>query len=484
MSTLSMPEAQAILRSRGIAPADYEDALFRAATGDLELLRLLLAAGAGVNCYRFQKGTPLTVAVEAGKREAVRLLLQAGAAPDPETDERLSMDAPLPLALAARKGELDMVKLLVESGADPDSISDTDATPLGEACMEGHLEVAKYLLSVGAQVNSTCDVCYSTVLMDAVQGGNPACVRLILDAGADVNARNVEEDTALTLAICDWGNPEMVEMLIEAGADLNSDVRGITNPMSMALRAGESGIVLRLLHSGAHFYEQKDYYAEAVLQYAPSAKLYYNMRENGFPLRTDDDTVVKLARLGCSWLLNKTLEAGGNPDAADAAGKSALAWALEHPRHAQGCAVRLIKRGAQFDSRLLVQSVRRDWRELLDDLLAAGADVNAADEQGNTALHSAARKSRDFFVRRLLAAGADCEVRNNADYTPLLLAIRHRRYAAAGALLEQGASRSARGGRHGENAYELCMRYQCEIDGNKLCRISWPAVSAKYGFQA
>lgn len=60
----------------------------------------------------------------------------------------------------------------------------------------------------------------------------------------------------------------------------------------------------------------------------------------------------------------------------------------------------------------------------------------------------------------------------------------HRRYAAAGALLELGASRSAKGGRHGENAYELCMRYLCEIDGNKLCRISWPAVSAKYGFQA
>ncbi len=69
-----MPEAQAILSSRGIAPADYEDALFLAAIGDLELLQLLIAAGAGVNCYRFQKGMPLTVAVEAGNREAVRLI--------------------------------------------------------------------------------------------------------------------------------------------------------------------------------------------------------------------------------------------------------------------------------------------------------------------------------------------------------------------------------------------------------------------------
>lgn len=60
----------------------------------------------------------------------------------------------------------------------------------------------------------------------------------------------------------------------------------------------------------------------------------------------------------------------------------------------------------------------------------------------------------------------------------------HRRYAAAGVLLDHGASCSAKGGRHRENAYELCMRYQCEIDGNKLCRIPRPAVSAKYGFQA
>ena len=39
----------------------------------------------------------------------------------------------------------------------------------------------------------------------------------------------------------------------------------------------------------------------------------------------------------------------------------------------------------------------------------------------------------------------------------------HRRYAAAGVLLDHGASCSAKGGRHRENAYELCMRYQCEM---------------------
>ena len=53
-----------------------------------------------------------------------------------------------------------------------------------------------------------------------------------------------------------------------------------------------------------------------------------------------------------------------------------------------------------------------------------GADVNAADENGDTVLHSAASRNFTTIVRFLAAQGADLDVKNEAERTPLALAVR------------------------------------------------------------
>ena len=53
-----------------------------------------------------------------------------------------------------------------------------------------------------------------------------------------------------------------------------------------------------------------------------------------------------------------------------------------------------------------------------------GADVNATDERGETALHSAAARNFTTIVRLLAEHGADLDVKNEAERTPLALAIR------------------------------------------------------------
>jgi ankyrin repeat protein len=52
-----------------------------------------------------------------------------------------------------------------------------------------------------------------------------------------------------------------------------------------------------------------------------------------------------------------------------------------------------------------------------------GADVNAANENGDTALHGAAWRERaDSIVQFLVDRGADVDAKNNREWTPLVIA--------------------------------------------------------------
>ena len=58
-------------------------------------------------------------------------------------------------------------------------------------------------------------------------------------------------------------------------------------------------------------------------------------------------------------------------------------------------------------------------------LLSAGADVEARDGQGATALHSAARKGRAGAFKLLLAAGANPAALDGDGLTPAQLVVHH-----------------------------------------------------------
>ena len=83
-------------------------------------------------------------------------------------------------------------------------------------------------------------------------------------------------------------------------------------------------------------------------------------------------------------------------------------------------------RGDQFEHTPLMElQWHHDWPEQVQALIDRGADVNARDKYGVTALHIAAIHNRRDHARVLLAAGADRTIENIKNETAAVWARRH-----------------------------------------------------------
>ena len=91
-------------------------------------------------------------------------------------------------------------------------------------------------------------------------------------------------------------------------------------------------------------------------------------------------------------------------------------------------------------------------------LVAAGADVEAADENGNTALALEAMQGNAACVSTLLAAGADVDAANKDSKTALMWAAMTGHKACVSLLLAAGADVEA-ANRDGGTALMLAARY-------------------------
>lgn len=67
--------------------------------------------------------------------------------------------------------------------------------------------------------------------------------------------------------------------------------------------------------------------------------------------------------------------------------------------------------------------MRNQQIDVVSALLKAGADANAAENMGATALHAAARRGDEAIVRMLLDAGANARVRSSLGRTPWITAV-------------------------------------------------------------
>ena len=194
--------------SGGIGFVEYSTALAKAvASEDVESVRELIANGADVNVKeeKHDRITPLFTAVDDGNIEIVHMLLNAGAKANIRSDDKST-----PLMQLDGDASPELVLLLIRYGAKVNVANTDGETALVLATASASPEVIRALIDVGADVNAA-DSEGVTALMRAAERDSAEIVRTLLEAGASVNARDKEDDIAW-----DYASGEEIEQLLES----------------------------------------------------------------------------------------------------------------------------------------------------------------------------------------------------------------------------------------------------------------------------
>ncbi len=134
--------------------------------------------------------------------------------------------------------------------------------------------------------------------------------------------------------------------------------------------------------------------------------------------------------------------------ALEAAGAPVVAATEVHPDATRGGA------GTSLMASAYVGAV-----ELVQDLVARGADLEARDESGYTALMYAANAAEDEVVRLLVDAGADVDARDRQGATPIMFAAQQGALRSIKKLLSAGADASTRRVADGLTALDFAVMH-------------------------
>jgi ankyrin repeat protein len=102
----------------------------------------------------------------------------------------------------------------------------------------------------------------------------------------------------------------------------------------------------------------------------------------------------------------------------------------------------LAQHGAQVDARdlhgntALILAAGDQHVDAVRALISCGADVNAASKRGHTALHAAARLGNEAIMRLLVDAKANIDAREIFGRTPWITAVHHHKEDLLRGLLE------------------------------------------------
>ncbi|KAL4656751.1 ankyrin repeat and SOCS box protein 15-like [Arapaima gigas] len=206
-----------------------------------EVLELVLNASYQLNLEEktLEGETVLTLAVQAGHVENVKILLEHGASPHNTNDRNES-----PLLLAVRIGCYEMASMLIKNKALVNQICLKNWTAMHEAAKVGCTDIAVLLLRNGAMITQLTGHGMTPVGI-AAEFGQTDILELLIKKGGDVNAQAYNGESVLYDA-AGSGNPDCIDLLLQSGA--NPDLSSVSKhlPIHRAAYLGHY-VALKLL---------------------------------------------------------------------------------------------------------------------------------------------------------------------------------------------------------------------------------------------
>lgn len=210
---------------------------------DLELMAEAMACGANAAEPCGEHGFVSTAAM-TGNVEVLRRILAAGGNPNERASEPGSAFAgSTSLYWGVFGGRLELVEMLIDAGARVENECPVEeSTSVHSAATHGRIDLLEVLMkrAGGRAALNTFDYISRTPLLCAVERNDLAAARLLIAAGSNVDAHDEQRmgNTALREAVGS-GTLEMVELLLRAGADPR--IEGWTGRSAYQVAASRQG---------------------------------------------------------------------------------------------------------------------------------------------------------------------------------------------------------------------------------------------------
>ncbi|KAJ6779408.1 hypothetical protein PWT90_09249 [Aphanocladium album] len=467
-----------MLINAGADVARGETIIFAAIRGSLEMVTLLLEAGADLyavcdsgqsvlHSAIFAGGEPLLIemllgrgllardreaglthrgedpintyldtAVQNGWYNVAKMLLDEGA----DANFRCMVDGVMveeipPLLIGAISDEhYDIAELLIQRGADVDARNSRGFSALHLTSREEHLSLAKALLAAGADVSASDE----NGIQPLSCAECPAITKLLVAKGANCDHSDNTSDTPLMTAI-ENRRLDVVTALLEAGADTSCpDETG--SLLHMACDVASHRIVELLLDYGLDAsttgsLDHSALYGAAGYGFSSIVKLLLKRGVDADSWARDGWTpLMNAACASHLHIMEILIRHGAKIEAKNSHYETVLLTAVE-ARQAPAVEY-LIANGANIHAKtaegasalILTASSALNNKELADVLLRDGRiDINLRDMYGRTALFYAAMRGQDTILESLLAhsPSADVSLKDHWGTTALSMAVRN-----------------------------------------------------------
>jgi ankyrin repeat protein len=364
--------------------AGGETVLMTAArTGNPDALRTLLERGARVDAREpeFQQ-TALMIAVREDHPAAVAVLLAAGASPNTQT-----RTGPTPQFVPPCKGTgCGSEGVGINRGGLPDRGRRAEAkggmTPLLYAARDGRLAAARQLIDAGADLELP-DANGIRPLLMAALNNQMDVARLLISKRANVNADDFWGRTPLWAAV-EYRNLDMNNVQVETPTDNGVD------------RAPILAFIRELIDAGANVNAR-------TRELPPPRRWLYSLNDVSWVDFTGQTPFLRAALSGDTATMKLLVQHGADPNLPTLAGTTPLMAAA----------------GVNWT---VAQTYTESPQALIDAVnlcLELGADINATNSMGLSALLGAANRGSNDIIELLVKRGARLDVTDKEGRTPL-----------------------------------------------------------------